>query len=351
MDGHGGRRRTDADEATRLAALVLAGLGVPEADATVQARHLVEADMRGHASHGLRRMTVLAERIRVGLISPAAEPEFTWAASGALVVDGRNGLGPVIAYRAMDLLAARAAETGVAIAAMHRTHHLGMLSPYVEKAAGEGLIAIVLTSTEGLVHPWGGAGALVGTNPLGAGIPAPDGDIILDMSTASVSAGKILDYAARGEALPDGWAVDSAGRPTTDAAAAAHGAISPFGGAKGYALGVTLGALVGALTGTAYGRDVHGTLDTTSSTTKGDILMLIDPSVFGEAPPSTALGDYVEQLRESGVDGAAVTVPGDRARAARAAALRDGFDIGEDVWATLEELAAQVGSRSEGPAA
>lgn len=335
--------RTAAAGAVDLAAAVLVRVGVPADAARVQAEHLVEAELRGHPSHGLRRLVMLVRRIEAGLIDPRAQPSLLWRTDAALTVDGAGGLGPVTAYRAIDALVGRLPTTGIAIATLHDTHHLGMLAPYVEHLAHRGAIGLVFSSTEGLVHPWGGSGALVGTNPVAIGVPAPEGDVVLDMSTGAVSAGKILDYAAQGRELPSGWAVDAHGHPTTDATAASRGAISPFGGPKGYALGITFGALVGALTGTSFGPDVHGTLDAEHAVTKGDVVIAISPAVLGQATPSPDLGAYLDLVRASGVDGHPVSVPGDRARASRARASTSGFEVSDDVWEAIVELAGRNG--------
>src|SRR4051794_8014562 len=201
-----------------VAALVAAG--ACEADAARQAEQLLEAELRGHASHGVRRVAVLAGRLRAGLIVSGVAPSTRWASASCLTVDGNLGFGPVAAHAAIDELLPRAEETGIAVASVRRSHHIGMLSPYVERIVAAGCVALVLTTSEGLVHPWGGAGALIGTNPIGIGVPAGGTPLILDMSTATASMGKILDYAARGQELPLGWAVDEDGRPTSDAPAA-----------------------------------------------------------------------------------------------------------------------------------
>jgi LDH2 family malate/lactate/ureidoglycolate dehydrogenase len=159
--------------------------------------------------------------------------------------------------------------------------------------------------------------------------------VTVDMSTGAVSVGKILDYRAKNLPLPDGWAVDASGVPTTDAAAAAAGAISPFGGPKGYALGLAFGAMVGALTGTAFGPDVYGTLDVEHQTTKGDVIVAFDAATFAGADMRDPLGGYLDLVRASGT-GAPVTIPGDRARTARAERLRDGVEIATDVWEQLD---------------
>ena len=330
--------RVDAGELLDRCATALERHGAPALAARRQAEQLVEGELRGHPSHGIQRLAILVARLDAGLIVPGAHPELTWRAASALLVDGRGGFGPVIADQVLDALEPRARETGVAVAAVHRSHHLGMLAPYVERVASAGLVGMMFTTTEGLVHPWGGAGSLVGTNPIAIGVPSRDGPVVLDMSTAASSAGRILHHAARGEPIPAGWGVDADGRSTTDAAAVA--AISPFGGAKGYALGITLGAMVGLLSGTSFGSDVAGTLDGDRPVTKGDVVVVIDPAAFGVDPGDPAMARYLDAVRASGADGAVVGIPGDRARAARAAALEHGVEVDAHSWAAVQRLAA-----------
>jgi LDH2 family malate/lactate/ureidoglycolate dehydrogenase len=208
-----------------------------------------------------------------------------------------------------------------------------MLAPYVEKIVAAGQIGLVLTTSEALVHPWGGSRPLIGTNPIGIGIPADDEPLILDMSTAAVSMGRILDYAQRGRSLPLGWASDANGNPTTDARAASSGAISPFGGAKGYAFGVALETLVAVLTGTSLGTDKHGTLDALYPSSKGDVFMAIDVQRLGLQDSLPAVTRYFEQLRASGADPARpVVIPGDRARRVKNERLKSGVPIHRAVW-------------------
>jgi L-2-hydroxycarboxylate dehydrogenase (NAD+) len=305
--------------------------GATPADARVQAETLVEGDLRGHASHGIRRLPVLVGRLRAGLAVSGVEPEFSWRTDAALAVDGRRALGPVAAHRALDLILDRAATTGVAIASIRNSGHVGMLAPYLERIVATGNAGIALTTSEALVHPWGGATAMVGTNPIGIGIPTLDEPFILDMSTSQVSVGKLLDYAARGEAIPPGWAVDEAGRPTTDAAAGARGALSPFGGAKGYALGLAVEALVGVLAGSAYGRDVHGTLDVEHPPSKGDVFVVFALDALGASASLGGLTSYFDAVRASGSD-SPVSIPGDRARRERATRMTEGIPLDAALW-------------------
>jgi LDH2 family malate/lactate/ureidoglycolate dehydrogenase len=331
--------RVRAEEIVEVSARALCAHGATRTDALAQARHLAEGELRGNPSHGLLRLPTLTARLDGGLIVSGREPVLEWTAPGTLRADGRDGFGPVVAGRVLAALLARVPQTGVAVGAVRRSHHLGMLAPYAERVAREGAVGIILTTSEALVHPWGGRGALVGTNPIAIGVPARGGPVCLDMSTAEVSAGKILDYGARGLALPQGWAVDADGHPTTDARAAAGGAISPFGGAKGYALAVALESLVGLLTGGAFGRGVAGTLDTVHPVTKGDLMIVMSAAAFGADARGEALAAYLEEVRASGVDGSRVFIPGDRARAHRERGLSEGIDLDARLWETARGLA------------
>ena len=173
----------------------------------------------------------------------------------------RTGWGRWWRGRAVEAIAARAKTTGIAVAAIANNNHIGMLAWYAEAIAQAGQVAIILTTSEALVHPFGGRTALLGTNPIAIGAPTDTGPFVIDLATSLVSMGEIHDHAHRGAALQSGWAVDADGNPTTNANAAKGGAIAPFGGAKGYALGLAFELLVTALTGAALGRGVTGTLN------------------------------------------------------------------------------------------
>ena len=335
--------RTTHAQAREVGLAALLAAGVPASPAEVQLDQWLEAELRGQPSHGLLRLPRIVERIHAGLADPSATGAPTWT-DNLLSVDGQRGLGPVIAHRALDLILRRAAESGVAVAAISNSNHLGMLAPYVEAGARRGMMTIALSTSEALVHPWGGRTAMVGSNPIAVGVPADPRPFVFDMATSAVSAGKILDYAHRGQPLEDGWAIDAAGRPTTDAAAATAGAIAPFGGAKGYGLGLAIELLVGGLASHSYGRDVHGTLDSTEVCNKGDLLIAIRTSDPERARAGAS--DYLEALRKSppapGVE--VIDTPGDRAGRRRAQHLEHGLEVPDPVWDRLVNLAAQLGS-------
>jgi LDH2 family malate/lactate/ureidoglycolate dehydrogenase len=257
-----------------------------------------------------------------------------------LTVDGRFGFGPHVATRAAETICERARRTGVAAAAIRNASHLGMLALYVEPLATRGLVGLAFTTSEALVHAWGGRDALVGTNPIAVAMPTDEEPFVMDMATGAISKGEVIARRLRGQELPAGAAVDAGGRPTLDPVAADGGAISPFGGAKGFALGLALELLVAALTETELGERVRGTLDVTDPVTKGDVLIVFDPAGAGIAPFTARLGEYLRALRAApsapGFPG--VAIPGDRSRAERARRLAEGIPLPASLLRELTEL-------------
>jgi LDH2 family malate/lactate/ureidoglycolate dehydrogenase len=335
-----------AAEELALIKSILSALGVPPAEAAIQAELLLEADLRGHPSHGLQRLPVIVERIRSGVAVPGAAIAARWPTAAFVSIDGARGLGPVVAFRAIELICERAKETGVAIAAISNNNHLGMLAPYVERIADRGQIGLAMTTSEALVHPFGGRRAMIGTNPIAVALPATPEPFVFDMATGEVSMGRILAHLNRGESIPLGWALDEDGHPTSDPAAASRGSISPFGGAKGSGLGLAIELLVAVLTQSATGRHVLGTLDTTEPCTKGDLLVCLDPATLGIGDVAQRVTPYLREIREqSARPGEIVTTPGDRSHASRTRRLEHGIPVATSVWTVVQMLRQEVAAR------
>jgi L-2-hydroxycarboxylate dehydrogenase (NAD+) len=324
-------------EVREVVAGVLARAGVPVGHAVTQSNALIEAELRGVSSHGLLRLPLIVERIANGVTDPTATGVHSWRAPGFLAVDGQRGLGPVVAAHALDASQARAAAQGICIAAIRNSNHIGMLSNYSESVAARGQSIIALSTSEALVHPWGGYTPLIGTNPISIGVPTEGEPFVMDAATSIVSMGRIHDKAIRGESIPRGWAVAADGKPTTDPSRAKQGAISPFGEAKGYALGLAFELLVAALAGSALGTNVRGTLDATQICNKGDLFIIIDG-------PSTALSAYLDTVRSTppaqGFE--KVLIPGERGQACKRERLARGVPVAEPLWLQLLRLAGRL---------
>ncbi|MDR9773235.1 Ldh family oxidoreductase [Rhizobium hidalgonense] len=334
--------------ALALATRLLEEHGATRDHAALQARVLVTAEMKGHPSHGLCRLPRLVERMERGLIDPQTKGTQRWRADAVLEVEGSAGLGPIVAMAAIERLAPHIPDLGIGLVAVRNANHLGMLAHYVEAIAAMGLVGIALSSSEALVHPFGGTQAMLGTNPIAIGVPTAEDPLVLDLATSIVPMGRIHHHAATGRPIPDGWALDAAGKPTTDPKRAKAGAIAPFGDAKGYGLGIAIELLVAALAGSALATEVHGTLDSQSPCNKGDVFILIEPSLAPGLP--TRLSAYLAAVRASPskVAGEPVLVPGDRARQRRAAASRNGFEINQSLWEDLNALSPSRILVSEG---
>lgn len=324
-----------------LASALLEARNVPSANARLQADLLLEAELRGLPSHGLQRLPLILSRLDKGLANGEARGHGTWRRRSFFSVDGERGLGPVVVMQALQAMRPVVDETGIAIAAIRNANHIGMLAYYAEAAAESGLVGIVMSTSEALVHPFGGTQAMLGTNPVAIGIPSGDQPFVLDLATSVVSMGKINHYAMRGMPIPHGWAVDAEGRPTTDANAARTGAIAPFGGAKGYGLGLAIELLVAALAGSELAPDVHGTLDDSHAANKGDLLILINAAAGDGSTRS--LASYLDRLRGSHPSDPVipVAVPGDGARQRRAATEHSGIELPKPL---LEHLLALEGA-------
>jgi len=315
--------------------------GAPRRPAELTADSLLRADLRGQPSHGLLRLPTICGRMAAGLIDPEAELDVTRPAPAVALVDGRRGLGHVVAWEVTDLMADVVAETGVCIASITNANHIGMAGIYAEHAAERGNVMIVTSISETLVRPHGGTEPLLGTNPIAIGVPAEPDPFVLDMSTAASSIGRLIEYRDGGRRVPEDWAVDAEGRATEDPAAALEGAINPYGGAKGYGLALAVALLAGGLTGAAMGSSVTGTLDVEDVCNKGDLFIMASPRFFLDGDTlSQRVTAYLDAIRASqpapGND--RVLIPGDRGRAREAEARLNGLELRTSLWEEVQAL-------------
>jgi LDH2 family malate/lactate/ureidoglycolate dehydrogenase len=230
-------------------------VGVPRKDAEVVSEHLVLANLRGVDSHGaLVRVPRYLPDIQSGQINLSPNVKLVKETVSTGLMDGDNGLGQVVAMKATELAIEKAETTGVGIVGAKNISHAGMLARYTLKVVERGLFGLACTNAPPFVVPWGGARPIFGANPICIGFPLEkEKSIVLDMATSSVSAGKIVVMAAKGEKMPEGWALDKHGKPTTDPKAFLDGGmLLPFGGYKGYGLSLSVEAIAGVLIGAPF---------------------------------------------------------------------------------------------------
>jgi ureidoglycolate dehydrogenase (NAD+) len=231
--------------------------GARAGDAAVVADGLVAADLRGVHSHGALRIGVYVDRLRAGSIHPDAELEVVRDSGGVLVADAHAGLGIAMAQRAMDLAIARAQAHGIAAVSVRNSNHCGMLAYHAMRALPAGAVGIAVSNADSQVAPWGARAKFLGTNPLAVAVPArEEPPVVLDMATSVVAHARVKGAYDRGESIPPDWAVDSAGRPTTDPAQALAGALLTFGAFKGSGISLAIDLLAGILPGGRSGPEI-----------------------------------------------------------------------------------------------
>lgn len=281
-------------EATTLQALVTAifeAEGISAADAARIAQCLVLADLRGVPSHGVSRLPIYLERIRRGMVEKQPRFAVTEASPVAVLLDGGNGFGFLTATRAMDMAVERAERFGIGMVGVKNSNHFGMAACYLLQAVEAGCAALVFTNASPSMPVWGGREPLLGTSPFAFGAPG-EPPLILDMATSVVARGKIRRAAAAGETIPEGWALDKDGNPTTDARAAYDGLILPLGGPKGSGLSLMMEVMAGVMTGAAFGGAVRNQYDQYDAPQNvGHMMVAFKPGIFvGE--------DYAGRMRE-----------------------------------------------------
>lgn len=328
-------------ELEALVAKALAAAGAGSASAQSTARALVQAEIDGQSGHGLSRVESYAAQARTGKVDGKASPQITRPRPSVVMVDVAHGFFYPASDAAADTIAAAARENGIAAAGFHRSHHAGALSLVVERFADQGLVAMMFANTPKAMTAWGGRNALFGTNPIAFAAPAPGAPpIVIDLALSEVARGKILKASQEGKPIPEGWAKDAEGNPTTDASAALKGTLQPIGGAKGAALALMVEILAAALIGANLSSQATSFFDGEGAPPAvGQLLIVLDPQAFGGKAAAEKIGVLVSAITAD--EGA--RVPGSAKHARRAAAEADGIAVAPAVLAQLHTLAGEAG--------
>ena len=324
-------------EARALVAKALEFSNTSRDNAASVANALIGAELCGQGGHGLRRVCAYAAQARSGKVDGHAVPLSDRVRPGAVWIDAGHGF----AYPALDLavyeLGEMAPSQGVAIAAIHRSHHSGVMGLPVERLADAGLIGLMMTNSPVAMAPWGSNTPLFGTNPIAFSCPRGDGPpIVVDVSLSKVARGKIMAANQKGDSIPDDWAFDKNGDPTTDPKAALAGTMAPLGGAKGTALALMVELLTAGLTGANFAFEQSSFFDAEGDPPgTGHTLIAIDPTAFGAG----AIGRFghLAQLIE-GADGA--RLPGARRQQIKMQIESDGIRAEASLLKEIEGLIA-----------
>ncbi len=243
--------RVEADRLRTYTTRLCEAVGTPSDIAEAEAEILVNADLRGHTSHGVYHLPNYLRAVEDKSLIPDAVPEIVNETPSAALVDARSGWGHYSAQWAMQLAIDKAEKTGVGAISLASANHIGRLGEYSEQAAVAGFISFVTFGVggrnEGVATPFGGTEATLGSNPIAFGVPAADGrHLISDFATTMLANAKINVYRMKGMELPPGCIVDKDGRPSTDPNDFNAGGKSlVFGGYKGYAFSLLTCLLAG----------------------------------------------------------------------------------------------------------
>ncbi|MGF1631237.1 MAG: Ldh family oxidoreductase [Kiloniellaceae bacterium] len=335
----------DPESLRRLAVAALTAAGARERHAGWTADILVEGDLMGLGTHGVLRLLLYCERLRLKGINPDAEIALERRAPSLALVDGDDGLGPAVAMTALEAGLDMAAETGIAYVGCRRSNHFGALAPYGLKACARGLVMIAGTNASPTIAPWGGREARLGNNPMAVAVPCPGAPhFILDMAMSVAARGKIRKALSEGGTIPEGWAVDAAGQPTVDPKTALDGFLLPFGAHKGSGLSQAVDILSGVLSGARFLTDITPWTDFPEEPSgTGHFFLLIDPKrLLGAAAYDDAIAHFRDlvQATPPADPSQPVEMPGEREQRRRDKALRDGIELPAALLAQIEALAS-----------
>ena len=327
------------DNERELISTILKAYDVKDNEATIVADVITDGDLKGFSTHGLGRFPQYIKSIQAGTIRLEGDFEIEKETESSAMINGNHKFGHYVTVKAMDLAIEKASKNGVGVVGIHDSNHYGIAGYYSDQASVQDMIGIVISNTEPAMAPFGGKKALLGTNPITISIPTDDihNYICVDMATSITARGKLLESKRKGEAIPEGLALDKDGKPTTDPAKGLEGSILPFGGFKGYALAFMFELLAGPLVAAACGVDVQGTATPDVMCTKGDLLIAIDPEHFaGSMQFKFYVDQFVREIREeNGV------IPGDREIENMNKNMSEGIPVDEALYNQLIEIAEE----------
>jgi len=325
------------EDVETLVANALIASGCAPGNAMSTARALTMAEIDGQAGHGLSRVGSYCAQVKAGKVKGDATPVVDRPRPGWIAVDAGHGFAFPAFDLAVDAVSAAAGETGIAAAAIARSHHCGQAGHHVERLADRGCVGMLFANTPEAMAPWGGSKPLFGTNPIAFAAPRRgEASLVIDLSLSVVARGKVMAANKRGEAIPEGWALDADGNPTTDPAAALAGSMVPMGDAKGAALALMVEVMAAALTGGRFGFEATSFLnDEGGPPDVGQFLLAIDI----RATAGEGFLDRMAVLTDAMMAQDGVRLPGSSRLGRREAAVRDGVTVGEAVLAEIHALA------------
>jgi len=325
------------NDAWNLAFNALTNNQTSENNAKEVAHALINAEFDGQPGHGLSRIPSYVEQLTAGKVKGNVEPSLLSSKGSVIRVDANNGF----AFPAISLAISEITDTckkyGIAAASISRSHHFGQAGRHVERLAEQGLIGIMFGNTPKAIPPWGGSKPLFGTNPIAFSAPrANDAPMVIDMSLSKVARGKVMLANQQNEKIPEGWAIDAEGKPTTDPKKALTGAMLPIGDAKGSALALMVEVLAAGLTGSNFGFEASSFLDAEGdSPGVGQLIIAINPSFFS----GESFTERTETIVAAILEQPSTRLPGDKRLEKRKAQEKSKtITISKELYEKIEQL-------------
>jgi LDH2 family malate/lactate/ureidoglycolate dehydrogenase len=343
-----------ADQLQEICVGILNAVGVPDDEAGIVSDCLVAANLRGVDSHGIVLLPRYVRRLRRGVIRPSARINVVHESLSTVLLDGGSSLGPVIGVKAMEMAMGKAKTSGICGVAVSSSEHLGMLAYYSMLAAKRDLIGVVMSNTAPLMAAWGGKSRIIGNNPMSFAFPTNEKPIVLDMATSAAAAGRIRVAKIKGEKIPEGWAIDKYGQPTTDPNAVINptdpdsaegwvGALLPMGGHKGYGLSIVVDLLCGALAGAKCSPEISSGSEPSSPRNGGAFVAAIDIERFVPIQHFKERVDkYVQLIKGSPAVQSEIFLPGELEFREEQKRRKEGILIPDKTHQEIEILAKEL---------
>jgi LDH2 family malate/lactate/ureidoglycolate dehydrogenase len=340
-------KRIDPVPLLKVAQAVYQSAGMPEQDAWLAADTLIQADLWGHQSHGLLRLGWYYARLQSGAMKALTHTSMVVDAGAISVMDGHDGVGQVITRRAVDEAVSRAKKHGVGVVSVRNSNHFGTCMYYTRIGAEQGCVMVLMSNAGPNMAPWGGLKKKIGTNPWSIAVPGGAyGPVVMDMANSGVARGKIYLANKRRESIPDHWAIDAQGRPTTDPQAALEGFILPMAGHKGYVMGTMVDILSGVLSGSQFLDGVHGPYDPVNRSGAGHFMVALNVAAFQSISEFNArMDEYLTSLKDVPLAAGhkQVFYPGEMEKLADAENRKLGLLLPADTLADVARVAKEAG--------
>ena len=320
--------------------------GFSESEARIISDVLLLSDLYGIESHGMQRLVRYHKGIEKGMIDVHAKPEIVHETPVSAVIDAHDAMGQLVSHQAMELAIAKAKKVGMAIVSVRNSNHFGIAGYYAKMACDQGLVGMAMTNSEAIMVPTYARMAMIGSNPIALAGPAEPYPFFFEASTTVVTRGKLEVYNKMGKPLPEGWALDKDGNPTTDPAEGRKGMLTPFGGPKGSGIAIMIDIASGILSGGGFGNHLTGLYEMTGPQGVGHFMGAIDVSHF------TDLETFKEKVSEMSAEIKAlkkapgvqeILMPGDLEANKRAANEANGIEVEEPVYQELLKLGKPYG--------